>query len=180
MSVIRSPLEQANSVDLLPFWAIHVLSAEYRLYRQSPPYSPPAVNDSPPLESRAQKSLSQLPNEQENILLFGRKADPTLNFPLWHKILTPTGSAFVVTKLQHAIAASEAYLRDHPDATVVEAIEALWDSFTLDQNDILPHKQIWFPDDTQEKIQRAIIHQVSVTMFARPSHSAEGLSRSRR
>ncbi len=85
----------------------------------------------------------------------------------------------MATKLQRAIAACESYLRHHPDVTVVDAIEALWDSFTLDRNDILLHKRIWFPDDTQEEIQRAIIHQASVTTLARASHSTGSLSRSR-
>ncbi|TMI87773.1 MAG: hypothetical protein E6H00_14710 [Bacillati bacterium ANGP1] len=73
------------------------------------------------------------------------------------------------TKLQHAVARCESYLRDHPDATVAEAITALWDSFGLDRNDVLPHMQIWFPDDTQETIQRAIVRQVWVAAFTEAS-----------
>ncbi len=68
----------------------------------------------------------------------------------------------MTTKLQHAIATCESYLRDHPGATIFAAIAVLWDSFSLAENDILLHKQIWFPDGTQEEIQCAIIHQVSV------------------
>ncbi len=40
------------------------------------------------------------------------------------------------TKLQHAAATCESYLRDHPGATVIEAIKVLWDSFGLDRNDV--------------------------------------------
>jgi len=84
------------------------------------------------------------------------------------------------TKLQHAVATCETYLRDHPGATVIEAIKVLWDSFGLDRNDVLPHNQIWFPDDAQEKIQRAIIHKVWVGAFTSASQLAEGLSRLRK
>ena len=84
------------------------------------------------------------------------------------------------TKLQHAVAGCESYLRDHPGATVAEAITALWDSFGLDRSDVLPYKQIWFPDDTQEKIQRALVRQVWVAAFTEASQLSENLSRSRR
>ena len=73
------------------------------------------------------------------------------------------------TKLQHAVATCESYLRDHPGATVIEAIKALWDSFGLARNHVLPHNQIWFPDDAQEKIQRANIEQVWVAAFTKAS-----------
>ncbi len=81
----------------------------------------------------------------------------------------------MATKLQHAIGACESYLRDHPRATVVDAMEALWESFALDRNDILPHKQIWFPNSLQEEIQSAIMQRVSVTTLReRRAEESEG------
>jgi len=85
-----------------------------------------------------------------------------------------------VVKLQHAVATCGTYLRDHPGATVIDAIEVLWDSFGLDRNDVLPQNQIWFPDETQEKIQRAIIQYVWVGAFTRASRLVEDLSRLRK
>jgi len=86
----------------------------------------------------------------------------------------------VVTKLQHAVASCESYLRDHPGAPVAEAIAASWGSFGLDRNDVLPYKQIWFPDDLQEKIQHAIIRRVWVEAFSEASRLTENFSQSRR
>jgi hypothetical protein len=86
----------------------------------------------------------------------------------------------VPTKLQNAVASCESFLRDHPDATVAEAIAVLWDSFGLERNDVLPYKQIWFPDDLQEKIQHTIIRRVWVAAFTEASELVENLSRSRR
>ena len=84
------------------------------------------------------------------------------------------------TKLQHAVAGCESYLRGHPGATIVEAITALWESFGLDRSDVLPYKQIWFPDDIQESIQREIVRQVWVAAFTEASRLSENLSRCRR
>ena len=70
------------------------------------------------------------------------------------------------TRLQVAVSLCESYLRDHPDATVAQAVEALWDAFGLDRSDVLPYKQIWFPDDAQERIQHEIIRRVWVAVFS--------------
>ena len=77
------------------------------------------------------------------------------------------------TKLQDAVWCWESYLRDHPDATVAQAVEALWDSFGLDRSDVLPYKQIWFPDDAQERIQHEIIRRVWVAAFRTAEQLAE-------
>ena len=69
----------------------------------------------------------------------------------------------MATKLQQAIATCESYLRDYPQTSVFDAVAVLWDSFALAESDISVHKQIWFPDGTQEEIQRALIHRVTVT-----------------